>query len=212
MKFETGSLVNEINTAYKKHRNGKRYKPLIIALDNLGNEENSEEKPQEGEPDSTSDGYLSSEVDQASMGQYDSDSSGNGTRLKGRIGIFSMDFPPNPKVPKGKGKKSTSDVDISEGTSAGEELRRHSQSSDGTGTDKREQSLLLLNTEGSNDDAGEINDGGDEITSTVNVMGSEGDEYLPPSGTVAVRRIPHEPHFNIVKGRFCGKEGKVELF
>ena len=166
MKFQTGTLVNEINTAYKKRRNGKRYKLLITALDNLGNEENSEEKPQEGEPDSTSDVYLSSEVDQASMGQYDSDSSGNGTRFKGRTGIFSLDFLPSPKVPKGKGKKSTSDVHISEGTSAGNQLTCHSQNSDGTGSDKSEQSPVLLNTEGGNEDAGEINDGGDEITST----------------------------------------------
>ena len=36
--------MNEIYTAYKKPRNGKRYKPLITALDNLGNEENSEDK------------------------------------------------------------------------------------------------------------------------------------------------------------------------
>ena len=180
-------------------------------MDNLGNEENSEDKPQEREPDSTSDGYLSSEVDQASMGQYDRDSSGNGTRFKGCTGIFSLDFLPSPKVPKGKGKKSTSDVDISEGTSGGDQLTSHSQSSNGMGTDKSEQSPVLLNTEASNDDAGEINDGGDEITCTVNVMGSEGDEYLPPSGTVAVRPIAHEPHFNIVKGRFCGKGGKVEF-
>ena len=115
------------------------------------------------------------------MGQYDSDSSGNGTRFKGRTGIFSLNFPPSPKVPKGKGKKSISDVDVCEGTSGGDQITRHSQSSDGMGTDK--------NTEASNDDGGEINDGGDEITSPVNVMGSEGDEYLPPSGTVAVRPI-----------------------
>ena len=211
LKFQTGTLVNEINTAYKKHRNGKRYKPLITALDNLRNEDNSEKKPQEGEPESTSDGYLSSEVDQVSMGQYDSDSSGNGSRFKGCTSIFSLDFPPSPKVPKGKGKKSTSDVHISEGTSAGDQLTRDSQNSDGMGSDKSEQSPVLLNTEGGNDDAGEINDGGDEITNTVNVMGSEGDEYLPPSGTVAVRRIPDELYFNIVKGRFCGKGGKGEL-
>ena len=43
------------------------------------------------------------------------------------------------------------------------------------------------------------------------MMGSEGDEYLPPSGTVAVRCIPDKPHLNIVKGRFCGKGGKGEL-
>ena len=145
------------------------------------------------------------------MGQYDSDSSGNGTRFKGRTGIFSLDFPRSPKVPKGKGKKSTSDVDVCEGTSGGDQITCHSQSSDGMGTDKSELSPLLLNTEASNDDAGEINDGCDEITSTVNVMGSEGDEYLPPSGTVAVRPIQHKPHFNIVEGRFCGKPGKGEL-
>ena len=36
---------------------------------------------------------------------YTSDSSGNGTRFKHRTGIFTQDFPPSPKVPKGKGKK-----------------------------------------------------------------------------------------------------------
>ena len=177
----------------------------------MGNEENSQEKPQEGEPDSTSDGYLSSEVDQVSMGQYDSDSSGNGSRFKGHTVIFSLDFPPSPKVPKGKGKKSTLDVHISEGTSAGEQVTHDSQKSDGMGSHMSEQSPVLLNIEGGNDDGGEINDGGDEITSTVNVMESEGDEYLPPSGTVAVRHILDEPHFNIVKGRFCGKGEKGEL-
>ena len=71
------------------------------------------------------------------MGQYDSDSSGNGTRFKGRTGIFSLDFPPSPKVPKGKGKKSTSDVDVCEGTSGGDQITCHSQSSNGMGIDKK---------------------------------------------------------------------------
>ena len=35
-----------------------------------------------------------------------SDSSGNGTRFSKRTGVFSLDFPPSPKVSKGKGKKS----------------------------------------------------------------------------------------------------------
>ena len=37
---------------------------------------------------------------------YSSDSSGNGTRFANRTCIFSLDFPPSPKVPKGKGKKT----------------------------------------------------------------------------------------------------------
>ena len=40
-----------------------------------------------------------------------SDSSGNGTRFALHTGIFSLDFPPSPKVPKGgKGKKSRTDA------------------------------------------------------------------------------------------------------
>ena len=202
--------MNEINTAYKKCRNGKRYKPLRTALDTLGDEKNSQDKPQ-GEPDSTSDGYLNSEVDQASMGQYDSDSSGNGTRFKGRTGIFSQDFLPSPKVAKGKGKKLTLGVDVSEGTSATDQVTVDSQKSDGMGSQTSEQSPVLLKTEDSNDEGGERNKGGDEITSTVNVMESERDEYLSPSGTVAVRPLADKPHFNIVKGRFCGKGGKGEF-
>ena len=37
---------------------------------------------------------------------YGSDSSGNGTHFKNRTGIFTQDFPPSPKVSKGKGKKT----------------------------------------------------------------------------------------------------------
>ena len=36
----------------------------------------------------------------------DTDSSGNGTQFAHRTGVFSLDFPDSPRVPKGKGKKS----------------------------------------------------------------------------------------------------------
>ena len=36
----------------------------------------------------------------------DSESSGNRTRFAHKTGVFSLDFPASPKVPKGKGKKS----------------------------------------------------------------------------------------------------------
>ena len=183
MKFLTGTLVNEINDAYKKRRNGKRYKPLRTALDSLLSGHMSEREAQQEEADSTSDGYLSSKVDQGFMGQYDSDSSGNGTRLKGHTGIFSQDFPTSPKVSKEKGKKSTLGVDISEGTSGTDEVRTQSQKSKGMGIEASKQSSVLLNIEEANNEAGEGNDCCDEMTSTVNVMESEGDEYLPPSGT-----------------------------
>ena len=52
---------------------------------------------------------LYSEADDILEGGNDgtcSDSSGNGTRFSKHTGIFSLDFPPSPKVSKGKGKKS----------------------------------------------------------------------------------------------------------
>ena len=47
---------------------------------------------------------LYSETDEGD-GQC-SDSSGNGTLFAKHTGIFSLDFPPSPRVPKGQGKKS----------------------------------------------------------------------------------------------------------
>ena len=44
-------------------------------------------------------------VEGANDGQC-TDSSGNGTRFSKHTRIFSLDFPPSPKVSKGKGKKS----------------------------------------------------------------------------------------------------------
>ena len=51
--------------------------------------------------------FFSESEDNNAVDGNESDSSGNGTRFAHRTGVFSLDFPPSPKVPKGKGKKST---------------------------------------------------------------------------------------------------------
>ena len=48
--------------------------------------------------------------------------------------VFFLDFLPSPKVPKGKDKKSTLGLDISEGTSAAKQVTGDSQKSDGMGS------------------------------------------------------------------------------
>ena len=53
----------------------------------------------------SSDLFSESEENNPTEGD-DTDSSGNGTRFAHRTGVFSLDFPESPRVPKGKGKKS----------------------------------------------------------------------------------------------------------
>ena len=109
-----GTLAEEIKVQHHKniHPKGvkrvctaypKCVKRVCTALDSL---QSVERKEHEGS-DMSSDLY--SEADDILEGPNNgtsSDSSGNGTRFSKCTGIFSLDFPPSPKVSKGKGKKS----------------------------------------------------------------------------------------------------------
>ena len=78
-------------------------KRVRTALDSLQSVERKEREANDMSSD------LYSEADDILDGANDgtcSDSSGNGTRLSKCTGVFSLDFPPSPKVSKGKGKKS----------------------------------------------------------------------------------------------------------
>ena len=97
-------MKDAVDAQYMKNRypRGKPKRPRD-ALDELMSAERKE-KEQTG---NSSDLYSESESDMPkTKGDYDSDSSGQGTRFAHRTGIFSLDFPESPRMPKGKGKKS----------------------------------------------------------------------------------------------------------
>ena len=97
-----GTLAEEIKAQHHNNIYPKSVKRVRTALDSL---QSVERKECEGN-DMSSDLY--SEADDILEGPNDgtcSDSSGNGTRFSKHTGIFSLDFPPSPKVSKGKGKK-----------------------------------------------------------------------------------------------------------
>ena len=100
-----GSLGNEIKAQYEKNRwpCGKPAR-MCTALDNLYS---LEKKKSEHKDKGLSSDLFSKSEDNNAVDGNESDSSGNGTRFAHRTGVFSLDFPPSPKVPKGKGKKST---------------------------------------------------------------------------------------------------------
>ena len=76
--------------------------PMRTALDDLLSAERKENKKED-----SSDLFSDSE-DGNAVNTNESDSSGNGTCFAHRTGIFSLDFPDSPRIPKGKGKKKTS--------------------------------------------------------------------------------------------------------
>ena len=99
-----GSLANEIKAQYDKNHwpHGKPTR-MHTALDNLYSLERKESECKD--KGRSSDLFFESEDNNAVDGN-DSESSGYGTQFAHRTGVFSLDFPPSPKVPKGKGKKS----------------------------------------------------------------------------------------------------------
>ena len=97
--FISGTLADQIQDQYMCNRfpHGKP-KPQCTALDDLLSAERKEkEKVCE-----SSDLYSESDDTKGNK----SESSGQGTRFIGRTGVFSLDFPASPVVPKGKGKNS----------------------------------------------------------------------------------------------------------
>ena len=187
--------------------NPAQKKSKQTALDSLMSAERHENEKKEA--DSSTDGYLSSEVDTKSPDLFPSDneSSGDGTHFKGRTGVFTQDFPPSPKVPKGKGKKSVGEGDktLTTGESAGV-----GEGYDGGRSTLPDPLAMTSTVSGGNSTGGpqsaEGTNGSGDVTSTVNVNDIESDDYLQPSGTVAKERTAQpEVHFNIVKGRFSRK-------
>ena len=107
-KSITGILQNEIAEQYKK---GYKYpypvKRKRNALDDLMNLECKKKDKSEISSDlySEIDEDKTKTVEEQFTDSYGSDSTGNCTPFANRTGIFSLDFPPSPKVPKGKRKK-----------------------------------------------------------------------------------------------------------
>ena len=98
--YFSGTLADEIKKQYMKNRYPKgKPKPQRTALDDLLSAERKEKLNNY----ESSDLYSQSDDGRGS----DSESSGQGTRFRGRTGVFSLDFPQSPCVPKGKGKKAS---------------------------------------------------------------------------------------------------------
>ena len=100
-----GSLANEIKARYDKNHwpDGKPTR-MHTALDDLYS---LEKKESECKNKGLSSDLFSESKDNNAVDGNESDNSGNGTLFAHRTGVFSLDFPPSPKVQKGKGKKST---------------------------------------------------------------------------------------------------------
>ena len=99
-----GSLANEIKVQYDKNRwpCGKPTRMCTVLDDLYSLERKESERKDKG----LSSNLFSESEDNNAVDGNDSESSGNGTQFAHRTGVFSLDFPASPKVPKGKGKKS----------------------------------------------------------------------------------------------------------
>ena len=162
--------------------------PMRTALDDLLSAERKENKKEH-----SSDLFSESE-DGNAVNTNDSDSSGNGTRFAHRTGIFSLDFPDSPRIPKGKGKKKTSlptstntkvqDIDSSESDIVTVVKKRQvtfgfkhlkQRESDITTSDSDATTLMPTQTQ--------------ELTvNGVPVNGSDSDVHIQPSGYITHRR------------------------
>ena len=98
-----GTLGAQIKAQHQKNVYPKGVKRVRTALDSLQSVDRKECEAH----DMSSDLYSEADeiLDMGNDGNC-SDSSGDGTRFSKRTGVFSLDFPPSPKVSKGKGKKS----------------------------------------------------------------------------------------------------------
>ena len=189
-----GSLANEIKAQYDKNRwpHGKPTR-MRTALDDLYSLEKKESKHKD--KGLSSDLFSESEDNNAVDGN-ESDSSGNGTRFAHRTGVFSLDFPPSPKVPKGKGKKSTdttlitkkNDIDVnstdSEFTSTvrGKQVTFRSpnlkqRESDSSSTDSESTTVLGTATQSQ-----------DLTLSIHTVPNSDSDVLIQPSGFITTQK------------------------
>ena len=103
-----GTLADEIKHQHFKNVYPKGITRTRTALDSLMSVERKEAERNEVSSDlfSETDDDGNKEGKAHTSDGNATDSSGNGTRFKLHTGVFSVDFPPSPKVPKGKGKKS----------------------------------------------------------------------------------------------------------
>ena len=103
-----GTLADEIKHQHFKNVYPKGITRTRTALDSLLSVERKEAERNEVSSDLflETDDDGNKEVKAHTSDGNATDSSGNGTRFKLCTGVFSVDFPPSPKVPKGKGKKS----------------------------------------------------------------------------------------------------------
>ena len=141
-----GTLADEIRQQHFKNVYPKGITKTRTALDSLMSVERKEAEGNEVSSD------LFSETDEdgnkepkvhTSDGNA-TDSSGNGTRFKLRTGVFSVDFPPSPKVPKGKGKKSKGTARQQLEVSGGESGCNNSDANTNTGIDSIWTSIWYL--------------------------------------------------------------------
>ena len=99
-----GTLKDQIKAQYMKNQfpNGVP-KCKRDALDEMMSAERERECKE-----ASSDLYSDTENEATSTKDAnDSNSSGNGTRFAHHTGVFSFDFPDSPRMPKGKGKRSS---------------------------------------------------------------------------------------------------------
>ena len=157
-----GTLADQINAAHMRrlYPNGKPARPRD-ALDDLLSAERKAKEKQEVSSD------LYSETDEDLKNNPDgntSDSSGNGTRFAKRTGVFSLDFPESPKVPKGKGKRSK-----------GTDGFNHARQVEVSTSDSERTTVLATQTQ--------------ELTVTVpEASNSDSDFVIQPSGFITERK------------------------
>ena len=189
-----GSLANEIKAQYDKNH-WPRGKPtrMRTALDDLYS---LKERESEHKDKGLSSDLFSKSEDNNAVDGNESDSSGNGTRFAHRTGVFSLDFPPSPKVPRGKGKKSMdttlitkkNDIDVdstdSEFTSTvrGKQVTFRSpnlkqRESDSSSTDSESATVLGTATQSQ-----------DLTLSICTVPNSYSDVLIQPSGFITTQK------------------------
>ena len=161
---------------------------MRTALDDLLSAERKEKQKEESSD-------LFSDSDDANpLNGNDSESSGNGTRFAHRTGVFSLDFPDLPRVPKGKGKKKTAvtrgsmgkrqEIDSSESDASTVVKKRQvtfgfkplkQRESDISTTDSEATTVMPTQTQ--------------ELTvSGLGINASDSDFHIQPSGFITQRR------------------------
>ena len=209
-------MVNQIKARYKQRRNPAGKKVPRDALDSLMSVDRKERERAERDKllQDTTDDSAAGDTHSQDLFDYESDSSGNGTRFKHRTGIFSQDFPVSPAVPKGKGGKGSkrskkdsvdeatdSKVKGSSGTGNGAGAAGVPVDSVDTFQQVYKANVPLSDTNSIEATTGNIK----QPTSPPHEEAqTESDIEVPPSGTIARETLKTKEslHFNILKGRY----------